>query len=97
MDEFSSRVDAQRHVLQVVNTRPRKEPLFGLSHKAIERWAAVNKLSDDSAIVAHVNDAAGELFFLANHSEDQISPKYISSAQKISHIAATIKAEMNLQ
>jgi len=92
MDEFNSRVGAQRAILRSVNARAWIEPLFGLSRKSIERWIAVNSLSKQSVIVEHVNAAANELFFLANHSEDQVSDAYQTSAEKIADITRQIDA-----
>lgn len=93
MIEFNSRIDAQRHLLEAVNDRPWDEPLFGLSKGAIERWAAANRLESDSALLAKVREAAGQLYFLANHSEDQISEEYRSSSQRIAEIARAISSE----
>ena len=90
MNGFNSRVDAQRHFLRAVNQRPWTEPLFGLSHRAIDRWSAANNIASDSELLAQVRDAAGQLYFLANHSEDQISEQYKLSARKIAEIADSI-------
>jgi hypothetical protein len=94
MTEFNSRIEAQRQVLQIVNSRPWAEELFSLSSKAIQRWIFVNRLNAGSSIVSLVQLAAKELFFLANHSEDQISREYLTSAQQIAEIARLLKTEM---
>lgn len=86
MDEFNSRVGAQRAIVNAVNARSTTEPLFGLSRRSIDRWIRGNKLNNDDAIVQQVNLAARELFFLANHSEDQISDQYRTASEKLSDI-----------
>lgn len=53
MDEFSNRIAAQRHILQLVNRKNcAKEELFGLSSKAIDRWIAANHIDPESHLVS---------------------------------------------
>ncbi|MEW6159833.1 MAG: hypothetical protein AB1813_20570, partial [Verrucomicrobiota bacterium] len=64
MNEFINRIDAQRRILQVVNSfKWETEELFGLSAKAIERWVAVNRIAEPR-LVDLVSQAAAKLFFL---------------------------------
>jgi hypothetical protein len=94
MDEFNSRVDAQRHLLQAVNSKSWSEPLLGLSQGAISRWVAANLLGAKAEVVVQVQEAADQLFFLANHSEDQISDAYTLSSRRIAEIALTIRMDL---
>jgi hypothetical protein len=95
MSEFNNRIAAQRHVLQVVNgKRWEKEELFGLSRKAIERWAGVNGIDPKSPLVTLVEAASSKLFFLANKSQEQVSEEYQATASEISLIAKAIELEI---
>lgn len=96
MNEFCNRVEAQRQILRIVNHRTwRIEELFGLSSKAIDRWIEANRLDSDSALVRLVTSASSKLFFLANKSQEQISPEYQTAALEIAAIADAIAAQIN--
>jgi hypothetical protein len=72
--EFNNRIAAQRAILRVVNQARRdKEQLFGLSSKAIDRWISVNKIDQGSRVAKLLKEISGNLFFLANKSQEQIS------------------------
>lgn len=95
MNEFSNRIAAQRHVLQLVNQiKWEKESLFGLSSKAIERWVAVNLVNPESRLVQLVKMSAGKLFFLANKSQEQISEEYKIISSEIAAITQAIEVEL---
>jgi len=93
MGEFNNRIDAQRRILKLVNNTQRKEALFGLSAKAIERWILSNQLDQHSRLVVLVHQAAEKLFFLANRSQEQISEEYKLLSQEIASIAKNIAVE----
>jgi hypothetical protein len=96
MSEFSNRIEAQRHVLQLVNRNKwEKEELFGLSSKAIERWISVNLVDPESRLVQLVKDSAAKLFFLANKSQEQITDEYKAISNEIAAIAKAIEMEIN--
>jgi hypothetical protein len=95
MSEFNNRIAAQRYVLRMVNGRRwEREELFGLSRKAIDRWAAVNRLDPKSPLVALVEAASSKLFFLANKSQEHISDEYKATASEIALIAKAIESEI---
>jgi hypothetical protein len=95
MNEFNNRIDAQRQILSLVNQHAwEKEELFGLSTKAIERWVSTNHIDSESAIVRLVITAASKLFFLANKSQEQVSPEYQEASDEIRVITDKIKSEM---
>jgi hypothetical protein len=95
MSEFNNRIAAQRHVLQLVNGKEwESEELFGLSHKAIERWTVANRIDSKSRIVELVEEASSKLFFLANKSQEQVSEEYRATASEIALIAKAIKSEL---
>jgi hypothetical protein len=95
MSEFSSRIAAQRQVLQLVNRRNwEKEELFALSSKAIDRWVAVNRIDPESQLVKLVKTASDKLFFLANKSQDQVSDEYRTVSGEIASIAKSIEHEL---
>ena len=96
MSEFNSRIAAQRHLLQLVNRRNwGVEELFGLSTKAIERWASVNRIDSEAPVVRLVKDASAKLFFLANKSQEQICEEYRAVSKDIATIAERIAVETN--
>lgn len=76
MAEFNTRINAQRNILRVVNSKKRAEDLFGLSRKTIDRWILANQLDGASNLVCLVRNAADKLFFLANMSQEQVSDEY---------------------
>jgi hypothetical protein len=96
MEEFVSRMAAQRRVLELVNQRQwPKEELFGLSRKAIDRWMAVNGVRSESRVAGLICAAAEKLFFLANKSQEQISADYIGISNEFRVIAQEIEKEMS--
>jgi hypothetical protein len=94
MSEFNSRIEAQRCVLEIVNSKQWNEELFGLSSKAVQRWTVANQLEPDLPVVVFIRGAAAELSFLANQSQDQISEEYTSSSQRIAELASSIREEL---
>ena len=95
MDEFNNRIAAQRQILEVVNRRRiRKEELFSLSIRAIERWISVNRLDPESRLVELLKAASAKLFFLANRSQEQITEDYKAASRDISAILRSIEQEM---
>ncbi|MGP5328429.1 hypothetical protein [Pseudomonas helleri] len=90
MTEFNNRIEAQRTILHVVNSKSWVEQLFGLSSGAIDRWTRANGLSVDDLLVVAVYDAAGKLFFLANKSQEQITDEYKLLSQTIERLIKKI-------
>jgi hypothetical protein len=91
MNEFSSRIDAQRSLLKIVNEKVRKnEELFSLTTKAIERWSSANSIGASSQIVQLLNAASSRIFTMANWSDDPIAGEYILSEQEVSAIGEEI-------
>lgn len=87
--DFVNRIDAQREFLKVINSHKWAcEPLCALSHGAIERWVNKNDLSKDNDLVRYVFEAGDALFFLANKSQEQVSPEYKDASIKISSLIA---------
>jgi hypothetical protein len=78
-----------------VNCREnQKEELFGLSSKAIERWASVNSIDRNSNLACLIKDASAKLFFLANKSQEQISEDYLAASRDIAAVTDAIAAEL---
>jgi hypothetical protein len=95
MDEFNNRIAAQRQILEVVNRRrSRKEELFSLSAKAIERWILVDRVDPESHVVQLLKAASAKLFFLANRSQEQVTDDYRSASRDISALLRSIEQEM---
>ena len=94
MNEFGSRIAAQRQVLRLVNRKKwDKEELFGLSSKAIDRWVSLNRIDPESVLVSLVKAASAKLFFLSNRSQEQISDEYVSITSEFAVIASRIEIE----
>lgn len=97
MNEFNNRIDAQRDILRIVNAVPwPSEKLFGLSTKAISRWVVVNRIDPTLNLVVLVSTAAGELFFLANKSQEQITDEYMARSRTVATLAGEIRADIAL-
>jgi hypothetical protein len=95
MSEFNNRIAAQRQVLQSVNRKEwEKEELFGLSRRAIERWASTNRLDPKSRLVTLVEATSSKLFFLANKSQEQVSEEYTAISGEIALLAKAIESEI---
>jgi len=87
MDEFNNRMDAQRNILNVINSQiDKKEELCGLSKKAIERWIVANQINSESAVCKILYLISEKLFFLANKSQEQISEEYRIVSSEISRL-----------
>ena len=97
MNEFNNRIDAQRDILRIVNAVSwPSEKLLGLSTKAISRWVMVNRIDPTRNLVVLVFTAAGELFFLANKSQEQITDEYMARSRTVATLAGEIRAEIAL-
>ena len=90
MSEFLNRMNAQRALLRVVNSRQWREELFGLSSRAIDRWVSSNNLGADVEAVSLLRLASDQLSFLANKSQEQVSDKYRSAAENVERLAREI-------
>ena len=64
--------------------------------KAISRWVVVNRIDPALNLVVLVSTAAGELFFLANKSQEQITDEYIARSRTVATLASEIRAEIAL-
>jgi hypothetical protein len=91
-DSFSNRMDAQRAILKEINkiTWPSEE-LFALSEVAIQRWASVNRLGPNDAVVKIAREAGDALLFLANASQEQVSPQYASQSDNVAAIVPQLR------
>jgi hypothetical protein len=96
MGEFSSRVEAQRQILKVVNGRPwPREQLFALTTAAIQRWTSANGVDASTTFVKLLNSASAQIFVMANHSDDPIAGSYALSKQKVAAIAQQVGEELS--
>ena len=95
MNEFNSRITAQRTILKVVNRNHwPKEDLLSLSQKNIDRWVFLNQLDFDSRLVELIKLASEKLFFLANKSQEQISEEYTLASNEIRALCLDIEIEI---
>ncbi|EDN4399549.1 hypothetical protein K4787_001398 [Salmonella enterica subsp. enterica serovar Saintpaul] len=92
MNEFNNRIDAQREILSLVNSKVWKEELFGLSSGAIERWVRANSIDPSSKLSCVIRESAGKLFFLANKSQEQITEEYRNLSVEISDLIQKIRS-----
>lgn len=94
MSEFQNRITAQREILHIVNNIVWKEELLGLSNGAINRWIEQNQLNKGSQLVKLINEAANQLFFLSNKSQEQITEEYKTLSNHITLITNRIMQEV---
>lgn len=95
MDEFLNRLNAQKEVLRLVNSKAWPiEQLISLNEKAILRWKNSNKISDDSRCFQLVMKASELLFTLATRSQEQISEDYQGSEDAFRELIANLRNEM---
>lgn len=96
MSDFNNRIDAQRQILGVVNAVcwP-SEPLYGLSGKALARWASRNSLDGDGPLLALLRTAAADLFFLANRSQEQVTEQYQERSRSLHKIISQIAVQVS--
>ena len=94
-DSFANRMDAQRAILKEINlVRWPSEELFALSEAAIQRWVAANRLSASDELVKMAREAGDALLFLANASQEQVSPEYASRSANVVAILPRLQAEV---
>nr|WP_321255913.1 hypothetical protein [uncultured Pseudodesulfovibrio sp.] len=97
MSEFSNRIKAQRELLRIVNTKmTSEEELYGLSESAIDRWISAYRLPKESKISKLLKAASGQLYFLANKSQEQITDEYKSLIEEFRTIAEAIEVELSV-
>ena len=90
MNEFQNRIDAQRVILNLVNSKEWKEELYGLSSGAIDRWIRANDIPTSTELAISVYEAAEKLFFLANKSQEQITNEYTLLSLEISRLTKRV-------
>ena len=96
MGELSSRVEAQRQILKVVNSRDWSgEQLFAMTTAAIQRWASTNGLDASTAVVKLLHSASAQIFVMANHSDDPIAGTYALSKQRVVVLARKVQEELS--
>lgn len=94
MSEFVDRMNVQRSVLRAVNAQQWTEDLFGLSSKAIDRWLVVNQISSESTLAALLRETSNRLRFLANRSQEQVSPEYSAVCRGVQQLIDAISGEL---
>lgn len=96
MGEFSSRVETQRQILKVVNSRDwPSEQLFAVTTAAIQRWASINGLDTSTTIVKLLHSASVQIFVMANHSDDPIAGTAALSKQMVLVLARQVQEELS--
>lgn len=95
MSEFNNRIIAQREVLKVVNgMNLYDEPLLSLAEKVITRWVIINGIDANETIVLLLKVMSGDLLFLANKSQEQITEDYSVLSKKVTDQLITLKQEI---
>jgi hypothetical protein len=95
MSEFNNRIAAQRRILIIVNSKPWREELYGLSRGAIERWIHTNLIDPKSTLSVALYESAEKLFFLANKSQEQITDEYLVKVHEIEVLSENLKSLVN--
>ena len=91
MNEFNNRIDLQREVIKIVNSRGFNFQITGLSQGAINRWLMDNKLDSQSDLTKHIILISEKLFFLATKSQEQITNNYKKLSADISKLVEELR------
>lgn len=95
MSEFNNRIGAQRDALKIVNgSKLFVESLLSLTEKAIDRWSRNNKIDAHDPIVTLLKSMSGNLFFLANKSQEQITEDYKVLSSKVTAQLSNLELEV---
>jgi hypothetical protein len=95
VSDFNNRIEAQRDILRVVNSRTWPiEQLYALSDGAIQRWIMINHIDAKSEIASLVVNAGDALNFLANQSQEQVSGEYQMRSKEFSLVLEKVKLEI---
>jgi hypothetical protein len=98
MFEFVSRTEVQRVILRLVNSAiVEREPLFGLSQHALDRWTSKNQIDQASSVVSLLRRAAAQLSMLANRSQDTIAGDYKEHADALRNLTESIRIECRMR
>lgn len=96
MNDFINRIDAQRQVLNLVNSRIRGgEELFGLSEKAISRWENANDIDACRSLSIHLRELAVALQTLANKSQETVTDDYRAKAVRVHMLVDRLRLEFD--
>lgn len=95
MSEFNNRIMAQRNALKIVNGSGLFfEPLMSLTEKAIDRWSRNNGVDTHDLLVELLKAMSGNLFFLANKSQEQVTEDYKALSEKVDNQLSELKLEV---
>ena len=93
--EYVSRMAAQRQALNLVNSFDRSgEQLNGLSRHAIQRWFDQSSIPEKLLIKSHLEKLSSKLSFLANESQQQITPTYRATAEQYFEILNDLQSKL---
>lgn len=95
MNEFNTRIAAQRRILEVINSQNWQEELFSLASKAIDRWVVMNGIDGKSSIALLVRELGAKLFFLANRSQEQITEDYRLISTELRSLTTQLEKEIH--
>ncbi len=92
MNEFNNRMEAQREVLNIINSSHKwREELCGLSINAIERWSRINQIEPNGPLTKLLTEISGKLFFLATKSQEQVTEEYRSLSTEVSKLTRDLQ------
>jgi hypothetical protein len=95
MRDFRSRAAAQRALLRTVNASGRwREPLYGLTDEAVERWIMRNELSGEARLPSLLRHASSALCALANQSQAAVVDEAAQSVEQIARLRDAIAREV---
>lgn len=94
--EYVSRMAAQRQALNLVNSYDSSgEQLYGLSRHAIRRWFDQSDIPEKFMIKFDLEKLSLKLSFLANESQQQITPTYRATAEQYFEILNDLKKKLH--
>jgi hypothetical protein len=84
-------MEAQRKVLEIINSRQQGEQLCGLSAKALERWLRANGFHASDPVPMLLHTISERLFFLATRSQEQVTEEYQNLATEVEGLTRNLK------
>jgi UV DNA damage repair endonuclease len=93
--EFATRIETQRQALRTVNSISEfKEPLFGFSKGAIDRWLNINKFLSNEKISLFLYRLSSQIFCLSNKSQQPITDDYKEILVDIDIVLSNLVSEI---
>lgn len=95
MNEFNNRIELQREVIKIINSKGLDYQITGLSDNGIKRWLSDNRIDKNSELIKLIFEIASKLFFLANKSQEQITDSYKKLSLDVSDLVKKLRLKIS--